>query len=198
MTIKQKIMGAVYPALITLTKLAGKNSTVLYNEKKAAPVTQVYNLRFLLNNGKEQSLEFYKGKKILFVNTASDCGYTAQYAELQQLHLQYGNKVTVLGFPANDFGEQERGDDAGIEQFCTINFGVTFPLAKKSVVVKNETQNEVYQWLSREQQNGWNTKAPGWNFCKYLVNEAGVLTHYFDPSVAPLSAEILNAINESG
>ncbi len=196
MTIKQKLLGAVYPALIKLTKLAGKNNAVLHNEKMMAPVSSIYNLIFQLNTGKEQALAVFKGKKFLFVNTASECGYTAQYAALQKIHQQYGNKVTVLGFPANDFGEQEKGDDASIEQFCTINFGVTFPLAKKSVVLKGEAQNDIYNWLTNPQKNGWNAKAPGWNFCKYLVNENGVLTHYFDPSVSPLSAEFLNAVNK--
>ena len=101
----------------------------------------------------------------------------------------------VLGFPANDFKEQEKGTDDEIETFCKVNFGVTFPLMKKSIVIKGTGQNEVFQWLTDAGKNGWNNQAPTWNFSKYLVNEEGVLTHYFDTSVSPLSPEVINAID---
>ena len=130
------------------------------------------------------------------MNTASDCGYTAQYAELQKLYEANKGTLEVIGFPANDFKEQESGSDADIAQFCSVNFGVSFPLAKKSSVVKSAAQNNIFNWLSDAAKNGWNNQSPEWNFSKYLVNEEGVLTHYFPPAVSPLSAEVVAAIKQ--
>jgi glutathione peroxidase len=112
------------------------------------------------------------------------------------LSKQYKDKLVVIGFPANDFKEQEKGTDAAIAEFCKKNFGVTFPLMQKSVVIKSPLQNPVFQWLTDSARNGWNNKNPTWNFSKYLVNENGVLTNYFDPSVSPLNSEVLNAIDK--
>jgi glutathione peroxidase len=102
----------------------------------------------------------------------------------------------VIGFPANDFKEQEKGNDHDIAAFCKINYGVTFPLAAKSSVVRGKQQNEIFKWLSDKKLNGWNDQQPTWNFSKYLVDENGVLTNYFDPAVSPASEEIKNAINQ--
>jgi glutathione peroxidase len=141
-------------------------------------------------------LQQLRGKKIMLVNTASDCGFTGQYAELQKLSEQYKEKLVVIGFPANDFKQQEKLTDEEINQFCTYNFGVTFPLAAKTTVVRAPHQNDVYHWLTEKRENGWNTQQPSWNFAKYIVNEAGILTHYFDPAISPQSGEIVKAINE--
>lgn len=195
MTYRQKMLKAVYPALMWITKITGRNSTSLSNEKAVPPVS-FYSLSALANNGQQVSFEQYRGKKLLLVNTASDCGYTNQYEDLQKLSEEFQGKLIVIGFPANDFKEQEKGTDEEIAQFCKLNFGVSFPLMKKSVVVKTADQNPVFQWLSDPAKNGWNSKSPSWNFSKYLVNEEGVLTHYFDPSVPPLSKEVKAAINE--
>lgn len=192
MTYRQKILKAVYPAFMWLTNLTKKNTTTLKNDKQ--PPVSFYSLSAIMNNGKTFSFEQLKGKKILLVNTASDCGYTNQYADLQRLSERYAGKLLVLGFPANDFREQEKGSDEEIAQFCKLNFGVTFPLMKKSVVIKGDAQNSVYQWLTDPAKNGWNSQVPSWNFSKYLVNEQGVLTHYFGPSVAPESDELINAL----
>lgn len=194
MTGRQKILKAFYPILIAVTKLLGRKSTVLINNKNSQPPQSVYDLTVQLSNGSILPLQSYKGKKILLVNTASDCGYTNQYDDLQKLYQQFNNQLTIIGFPANDFKEQEKGNDEEIAQFCKINFGVTFPLAKKSVVVKSGDQNNIFKWLTDKKQNGWNDKMPSWNFSKYLINERGVLTHYFDPSVSPLSEEVVNAV----
>ena len=105
-------------------------------------------------------------------------------------------KLLVIGFPANDFKEQEKGTDEEIMQFCKLNYGVTFPLMKKSVVIRSAGQNPVFQWLTDSAKNGWNNKYPSWNFSKYLVNENGILTNYFDPSVSPLGKEIREAIEK--
>lgn len=195
MTYRQKLLKAVYPALMWITKVTGKNSTSLSNEKAVPPVS-FYGLSALANNGENISFERFRGKKLLLVNTASDCGYTNQYEDLQQLSEDFEGKLVVIGFPANDFKEQEKGTDEEIAQFCKLNFGVRFPLMKKSVVVKGADQHPVFQWLSDPARNGWNSKPPSWNFSKYLINEEGVLTHYFDPSVSPLSKEVKAAINE--
>jgi glutathione peroxidase len=148
-----------------------------------------------LNNGKTLPLQELKGKRLLLVNTASDCGYTANTASCSNCR-NNTDTLQVIGFPANDFKEQEKGSDEAIAQFCQVNFGVTFPLAKKSSVVKGPQQHPVYRWLTEREQNGWNDKAPSWNFSKYLVDEQGVLTHYFDPSVAPLGPEIKAALKK--
>lgn len=154
----------------------------------------VYNIQFKLNNGKTNTLASYKNKKILIVNTASDCGYTNQYESLQKLFEANSNQLIIIGFPSNDFQQQEKGNDEEIAQFCKINYGVTFPLAKKSVVIKSAEQNKIFEWLSNEYKNGWLNKMPSWNFCKYLIDERGALTHYFEPAIEPLSTEVVTAI----
>ena len=196
MTVRQRLLRIVYPFLIHLTKLMKKNTRVAENRKGAKPSESVYDLSVQLNNGAILPLSNLKGKKILLVNTASNCGYTAQYADLQKLYQHAKEDLAIIGFPANDFKEQEKGSDEEIAKFCSLNFGVSFPLAKKTTVVKNEGQHPVFQWLTNKELNGWNNKQPSWNFSKYLINEEGVLTHYFGPSVLPVSDEVLKAINQ--
>jgi glutathione peroxidase len=106
------------------------------------------------------------------------------------------NKLIVIGFPANDFKEQEKGNDEEIAQFCKLNYGVTFPLVKKSSVLSGAEQHPVFQWLSDKNKNGWTNKKPSWNFSKYLVNEEGTLINYFDPSISPVSKEVIEAIKK--
>lgn len=190
MTFKQRMLKAVYPFFM---KLSGGSATRLQHEAVAPPVP-FYSLLATGIDGKPIDFAAFKGKKVLLVNTASDCGYTGQYAELEQLHRQYGGQLVVLGFPANDFKEQEKGDNASIAQFCQRNYGVSFPLAEKAQVVKGAGQHPVYQWLTDSTRNGWNSKAPSWNFSKYLVNEQGALVRYFDPAVSPLSKEVVAAV----
>ncbi len=149
-----------------------------------------YDFKLKSIEGKEIDFSIYKGKKVLIVNTASECGYTPQYDELQKLHEIHGNKLTILGFPANNFGGQEPGTNADIDSFCRKNFGVTFQLFEK-VDVKDNT---LYNWLSDEKENGWNTEVPTWNFCKYLINEKGELVKYYSSAVNPMSNEILKML----
>lgn len=193
MTFRQKVLKAVYPGLMWWTKIRGKNVLKLSNESKQ-PSVSFYSLKGALNNNTELDFTTLKGKKILLVNTASNCGYTEQYDALQELYKENKDKLVILGFPANDFKQQEKGSDEEIAQFCKLNYGVTFPLMKKSSVVKGAEQNPVYKWLTDSTQNGWNNKQPSWNFAKYLVNEDGLLVNYFDPSVSPLSDALLKAI----
>lgn len=153
-----------------------------------------YTLEATLNNGTILDFANFKNKKVMIVNTASDCGFTNQYEGLQALYEKYKDKLEIIGFPANDFGEQEKGSDEAIGQFCKINYGVTFPLCKKAIVKKKEGQHEVFQWLTDENKNGWNYVAPTWNFCKYLVDEEGNLTHFFEAAVEPMGKEITTAL----
>ena len=178
--------------------LWGKQKTakeqVFENSKNVVPPVSFYSLSVELNNGKEFSFEKLKGRKVLLVNTASDCGYTPQYAELQKLYQHSKEDLEIIAFPANDFKEQEKGTDAEIEKFCS-GYGIRFPIAKKTVVVKNEKQHPVYRWLTTKDLNGWNDNEPSWNFAKFLVSEEGLLTHYFAPQISPLSSEMLQVVN---
>ena len=194
MTYRQKVLKAVYPAFMWITKLTGTNTKKMKNESAKSPVVSFYDLSATQIDGKELKFADFKGKKLLLVNTASDCGYTNQYADLQKLYDQFKDKLLVIGFPANDFKEQEKGSDEEIAQFCQKNYGVTFPVIKKSVVIKSAEQNPVYQWLTDSSKNGWCNQQPSWNFSKYLVDENGVLANYFDPSVSPLSNEITDKL----
>lgn len=195
MTTRQKILRTVYPIMMWFTKSAGINSTAS-SHNEVVPVVPIYELKSQLTDGRQLDLNIYKGTKLLLVNTASDCGYTGQYESLEKLYQTYKGKLVVIGFPANDFKEQETGTDETIAAFCKLNYGVSFPLMKKSSVIKGVDQNAIFQWLSSKQKNGWNEQAPGWNFCKYLVNEQGKLVNFFASSVDPLSEEVKKAIEE--
>ena len=194
MTIRQRVIKAIYPLLLWARKGSAQKATAM-NKSETAPLQSFYSLSATLNNGRELRFEDLKGRKVLLVNTASDCGYTPQYAELQTLYQQAKKNLEIIGFPANDFKEQEKGSDEDIAKFCSINYGVSFLLSKKATVIKSEAQHPVYQWLTSKGQNGWNDTPPSWNFAKYLINEEGVLTNYFDPGVSPLSTEVTGAIN---
>jgi len=146
-------------------------------------------------DGQEISFDRYKGKKILVVNVASKCGFTPQYADLQKLNEQFGDKVTILGFPANNFLHQEPGSNEEIASFCKENYGVTFQMFEK-ISVKGKDMAPLYKWLSTKELNGWNDKAPSWNFCKYLINEKGELVAFFPSKVNPMSDEMLSKILE--
>lgn len=155
-----------------------------------------YSLSAELNTGEKLLFESLKGKKVLIVNTASNCGYTHQYAELRKLYQYSKEDMAIVAFPSNDFKEQEKGSDEEIARFCKLNYGIDFPLAKKSIVIKSVQQNKVFEWLTHKQLNGWNDQPPTWNFSKYLIDEQGNLTHYFDPAISPLSEEIIKAVHE--
>ncbi|MDP4265254.1 MAG: glutathione peroxidase [Bacteroidota bacterium] len=194
MTYRQKVLKAVYPAFMWYNKVTGKKSKVMSNNKPVSPPLSFYDLSAELNDGSRLKFDSVKGKKILIVNTASNCGYTNQYEDLEKLYEKYEGKLLIIGFPANDFKEQEKGTDEEIAKFCKLNYGVAFPLAKKSTVVKAAGQNEVFKWLTDAGRNGWNNQQPTWNFSKYLVDENGRLINYFDPAVSPMSDEVIKAI----
>ncbi len=183
MSFIKNLIASTYPFRMKISKLTGMGINIAENkENKKSPV-HFYSLKATSNSGEEISFEKYRGKKVILVNLASQCGYTPQYAQLEQLHQQNGN-IIVLGFPSNNFGQQEPGSDVEIAEFCKINYGVTFQLFKKDDVTGNSKQ-PVYQWLSDENKNGWNNAAPKWNFYKYLVDENGNLSKMYSSSVAP-------------
>lgn len=161
----------------------------------ATSTKNFYDFKLKSIEGKEIDFSIYKGKKVLIVNTASECGYTPQYTALEELHQKHQDKVTILGFPANNFGGQEPGENAEIATFCQRNFGVTFQLFQKSDVV-GENQNPLYKWLTTKELNGWNKIAPSWNFCKYLVGENGELLKVYTPSIDPMSEELINDLTK--
>ncbi|OIR05038.1 hypothetical protein GALL_128540 [mine drainage metagenome] len=194
MTFRQSILKTIYPVVMFFGKLFPSKHAMLVNDKFIQPSVSFYDLKAIANNGDTVNFENFRGKKIMIVNTASDCGYTAQYDELEKLYQQYKNSLVILGFPANDFKEQEKKKDDQIANFCKINYGVTFQLMKKSHVVKGVEQNEVFKWLSDSTKNGWCNQQPLWNFSKYIINEKGVLTNFFAQTISPLDKKIIAAI----
>ena len=161
--------------------------------EKSSSKANFYDLKAMSIDNEEISFEQFKGKKVLIVNVATKCGYTYQYEGMQKLNDLYGDKVAVLGFPANDFLFQESGSNESIAEFCETVFGVTFQMFKK-ITTKGKKQSSVYTWLSDSSLNGWNDQKPTWNFCKYLIDENGELVAFFDSRVKPLSKEITSLL----
>jgi glutathione peroxidase len=157
------------------------------------PLKSFYEFKMKALNGKEIDFSQYKGKKVLVVNVASKCGFTPQYEDLQKLHEAYGDKVVILGFPANNFAGQEPGTNEDIEAFCKKNYGVTFQMFEK-ISVKGNDQHPLYQFLTKKELNGNIDQEPKWNFNKYLINEKGEVVKWWPSSVKPMSDEIINAI----
>jgi len=149
--------------------------------------SSVFDFKMNSLEGKTIDLSQYKGKTLLIVNTASECGYTPQYADLQKLHETLGDKVTILGFPANNFGGQEPGSNAEIASFCKKNYGVTFQMFEK-ISVKGKDQHPLYAYL--KDKTG---QEPSWNFCKYLVKPDGSIKFY-KSSVKPMDKEITSEL----
>lgn len=174
--------------LIVLSTLAAVSlGTVAFAE----PVMSFFDLKTNRLNGKPENLSDFKGKVLLVVNTASECGYTPQYAGLEKLWGAYKDKgVVVLGFPSNDFGGQEPGSAQEIAKFCELRFKVSFPMFEK-VKTKGEGQSPVYEFLSRKHG------APKWNFHKYVVGKDGQVKAAFPSSVEPESAEVKKALDSA-
>ncbi len=141
--------------------------------------------------GNDFKLADLKGKKVMFVNTASECGLTPQYEQLQAVYNKYKDQnFTIIGFPANNFGAQEPGSDQQIAKFCKANYGVTFPMMSK-ISVKGDDMHEVYQFLTQKAQNGLEDSEVAWNFQKYLVNENGELEKVISPKTLPNDEAVL-------
>ena len=150
----------------------------------------IYKFKVTSLDGGTIDFSAFKGKKILVVNTASKCGFTPQYAQLEELYKAHSDKLVIVGFPANNFGSQEPGSNEDIKSFCTKNYGVTFPMAAK-VSVKGDDIAPIYKWLTEKSKNGVMDADIKWNFTKFLLDENGVLITKFDSKVTPLSDDIL-------
>lgn len=158
-----------------------------------APAEDIYDFSFTAIDGKTVKLSDFKGKNILIVNTASECGFTKQYKDLQALHERFGDKLVIIGFPANNFGGQEPGDNADIQAFCEKNYGVTFLLSEK-VDVKGEQMHPLFKYLTVAENPDF-TGDIKWNFEKFLINKEGKLVHRYRSKVNPLDETIIKHIH---
>ncbi|XZF13958.1 glutathione peroxidase [Chitinophagaceae bacterium MMS25-I14] len=162
---------------------------------KADVPKSIYDFKVESLSGGTIDLAQYKGKKILIVNTASKCGYTPQYKDLEALYEKYKDKMVIIGFPSNNFLWQEPGSNKEISEFCQKNYGVTFPMAAK-IAVKGKDMAPIYQWLTSKEYNGYKNSSVKWNFQKYLIDEKGNLVDVFDPGTKPMDAAVISAIEK--
>lgn len=164
-------------------------SVVITNAQKS-----FYDFKVKSIDGKEFDLSSLKGKKVMVVNTASECGNTPQYKKLEALYEKYKDRdFVVIGFPANNFGSQEPGTNEEIAEFCEVKYGVTFPMMEK-ISVKGNDQHPLYAWLTSESLNGKMDSEVKWNFQKYLIDENGQLVEVIEPKTQPDSEEVINWI----
>ena len=184
-----------FMSLSTIVKgiFSDKREAATAPTNAAVPAKTLYDFTVNSIDGKPVSLSGFKGKKVVILNVASKCGFTPQYADWEKFYKEHGDKIVVLGFPANNFMSQEPGSNEDIAQFCQKNYGVTFPMFEK-VSVSGDDQSPLYKWLTTKSLNGWNDKAPTWNFCKYVINEKGELTNFFASKVKPDDAEFKKAV----
>ena len=184
-----------FMSLSTLVKgiFADKNEVAIAPANAPAPTKTLYDFTVKSLDGKTVPLSGFKGKKVVILNVASKCGFTPQYADWEKFYEEHKDKVVVLGFPANNFKSQEPGSSEEIAEFCKKNYGVTFPMFEK-VSVLGDDQAPLYKWLSTKDMNGWNDKVPTWNFCKYVINEKGELTHFFASKVKSEDEEFKKAV----
>lgn len=174
-----------------LTLIITMMATVINAQQKS-----FYDFTVKTIDGKDLPLSTFKGKKVLVVNVASKCGFTPQYAKLQELYTQYGNdNFVIIGFPANNFLHQEPGSDEEIKQFCTLNYGVTFPMMAK-ISVKGKDIAPLYQWLTQKSENGVEDAKVSWNFQKFLIDENGNWVASFSPTTDPMSEKIISLITQ--
>lgn len=154
----------------------------------------IYDYSFKSLDGKDVKMSSFKGKKILIVNTASKCGFTKQYKDLQALYSEYGNDLVIIGFPANNFGNQEPGTNGDIQEFCEQNYGVEFLMAEK-VEVKGDQIDPLFKYLTTQDNPDFKGDIK-WNFEKFLIDENGKLVHRYRSAVNPLAAEIVNWVKK--
>lgn len=194
--LKMKLLASGAMALMTGC-FFGKSKTVdAQTAKESNPNESIYSIKIMqLDEKTSLDLSQYKGKKILFVNTASECGFTPQYDDLQKLQNKYQDKLVIIGSPCNQFGGQEPGSSEQIASFCKKNFGVTFMLTQK-IDVKGENQHPLYQWLTNKTKNGVLDSEVKWNFNKFLVDENGKLMAYFASTTGPMSSNITDLIEK--
>ncbi len=182
------IAGCIVLLAILYATLSGSR-----RPRNAKSRTSLHDLDIYLIDGKRKSMADFKGKKLLIVNVASQCGFTPQYQELEKLYNERRGKLEILGIPSNDFMGQEPGTNEEISNFCKVRYGVTFWLSQK-VAVKGDGKVALYRWLTEKELNGWNDKSPKWNFYKYLIDESGELMGVFPSTVSPMSDDILKLL----
>jgi glutathione peroxidase len=168
----------------TADKAKLPSSTPIETERQS-----IYDIPINAINGTPISLEEFKAKKMLFVNVASKCGFTKQYKELQTLNDTYKEELVIIGSPCNQFGKQEPGEASEIQEFCELNFGVTFLLTEK-IDVKGSKQHPLYKWLTSKALNGKKSSSVKWNFQKYLVDDKGSFIDYYFSITKPMSSKI--------
>jgi glutathione peroxidase len=175
-------LGFTTPSAVVLQK-------AIQESNAAFQTNSIYNFKVEGLTGGVIDFAEFKGKKILIVNTASKCGFTPQYKELEELYAKYKDRLVVIGFPANNFLSQEPGSNTTIDEFCKKNYGVTFPMAAK-ISVKGKSMAPVYKWLCNKSENGVMDAKVKWNFNKFLLDENGVLIAKFNSKVKPMSEEL--------
>jgi glutathione peroxidase len=189
-----KILAAA--AMLTSCVSNATNPTTMPTTTQVAATqaaTNIYGFKVEGLNGETIDFSSFKGKKILIVNTASKCGYTPQYTELEALHQKYKDKLVVIGFPANNFGQQEPGTNTQIGEFCKKNYGVSFIVAAK-ISVKGDDIAPIYKWLCNKSENGVLDAEVTWNFNKFLISENGTLITKFESKVKPMSEELTSKL----
>lgn len=164
-----------------------------YSQTKNNQNMSLYAIKINSIDGNPIKLSDYKGKHILFVNVASECGFTGQYSGLQKLYETYQDQLMVIGVPCNQFGSQEPGSSDQIQSFCSKNYGVTFLMTEK-IDVKGKNQHPLYKWLTEKDLNGMKNTSVKWNFQKYLVDDKGTYVDYFYSITKPLSSKITRLI----
>ena len=164
-------------------------------KSKSEPKASIYDIKVNSLDGNAINLADFKGKKILFVNVASKCGFTGQYEGLQELYNTYQNNLMIIGLPCNQFGSQESGSEEEIKTFCQLNYGVTFLMTEK-INVKGEDQHPLYAWLTQKELNGSTTTSVKWNFQKYLIDENGRFIDYYYSTTSPLSTKITKHLSK--
>lgn len=168
-----------------------ENTELAMNTENTTQQMSFYDFKTTTLAGDEFDFSTLKGKRVLIVNTASECGFTPQYEQLQELYKEFGgDKFTIIGFPSNDFGKQEPGSNEEIATFCQKNYGVTFPMMDKTPV-KGDDQHPVYAWLTHQEQNGVDDAKVSWNFNKFLVDENGNWVAHYGSRTSPLDEEIV-------
>ncbi len=192
MNLAQKIFGAIATSVVALG--CGSTGKQIQAEDKPTEGMSIYDVKLkTLNEQDDLDLSQFKGKYMLFVNVASQCGFTYQYEGLEALYEAQKDKLVIIGLPCNQFGLQEPGDSSEIASFCKVNFGVTFPLSQK-LDVKGKNQHPVYEWLTKKEFNELDDYTVSWNFNKFLVSPEGKLLAYFGSKVKPESEEIVSLI----
>lgn len=177
-------MKNLFLLIFTILSISCTYRKTMPTNQTHTPSVSIYGFTVNTLDGNPVKLEQYRGKTIVILNVASECGFTPQYADWQKWFDSNSGRAVVLAFPSNDFGGQEPGSAEEIATFCQKNYGVTFPVFEKSTV-KGSEKAPIYQWLTDPAQNGWCDMEPSWNFCKYVVNEKGELVAFFNSRVKP-------------